>query len=54
MTKQVILPYAYFKSFCHSSMFSFTAILSRRRTRHLDAQWQLRTGLLTVKGFEGE
>ena len=25
-------------------MFSFTAILSRRRTSHLDAQWQLRTG----------
>ena len=29
-----------------SSMFSLTAILSRRRTRHLDAQWQFRTGLL--------
>ena len=29
-------------------MLSFTAILSRRRTRHLDAQWQLQTGLLIV------
>ena len=27
-------------------MFSFTAILSRRRTRRLDAQWQLRTLLI--------
>ena len=27
-------------------MFSFTAILSRRRTRHLGVQWQLRAGLL--------
>ena len=26
-------------------MFSFTAILYRRATRHLDAQWQLRAGL---------
>ena len=29
-------------------MFSFTALLSRRRTRYLDAQWQLRTGVLKV------
>ena len=31
-------------------MFSFTAILSRRRTRHLNAQWQFRTGLLIHAG----
>ena len=31
-------------------MFSFTAILSRRRTRSLDAQW-LRTGLLYKNQF---
>ena len=49
MTAQFgILWYAYFKSFRSSSMFSFTAISSRRRTRHLDAQWQLRTGLYQV------
>ena len=44
MTEQ--LTYANFTSSPRSSMTCSTEILSRRRTRHLDAQWQLRTGLL--------